>query len=335
MTRAKSVLVGVDGSVPSLHALDWAAMQAARQGLALHLVCSYYLPTLTSASLDGGYVPIDDEAVQAGAREVLDSAADRVAGSVRDVTTSIAPGDATGLLVELSKDHALAVVGTRGRGGFAGRLLGTVSSALPAHAQCPTVVVPLRGYEAPAEGDPARGLTPPRPPDRIIVGVDGSPTSETALRYGAKQARLWDCELVAVVGVPIASGSGVLAWLPSSVDHEKVLADASAGLDVIVDRVQADRAGLEIRRIVLDGTGAELLVEFSEAADLIVVGSRGRGGFTGMLLGSTSQAVLHHAQCPVMVVSKRCAAVVDDADEPAPLDGPDGPDRPTDAPAAG
>ncbi|MGC5166749.1 universal stress protein [Luteimicrobium sp. DT211] len=307
MTRAKSVLVGVDGSAPSLHALDWATMYAAEAGLGLHLVCSYYLPTLTSASLDGGYVPIDDDAVQAGAKAVLDEAVARVRTSGVQVTASLAAGDATGVLVDLSEEHVLAVVGTRGRGGFAGRLLGTVSSALPAHARCATVVVPLRtpdGERAPESPDE---LPPVRHPERIIAGVDGSPTSEAALRHAADLARLWGCELVAVAGVPIASGAGVLAWLPASVDHEQVLADAAANLDLVVQRLVESRPGLEVRQIVLDGTGAELLVEFSQAADLIVVGSRGRGGFSGMLLGSTSQAVLHHAQCPVMVVTKRCA----------------------------
>jgi nucleotide-binding universal stress UspA family protein len=110
---------------------------------------------------------------------------------------------------------------------------------------------------------------------------------------------------VAVAGVPVGVGAGVLAWLPSSIDHEKVLADISAGLDVIVDRHLADFPGMQVRRIVLDGSGAELLTEFSTASDLLVVGSRGRGGFRGLLLGSTSQAVLHHSACPVMVVTKR------------------------------
>ncbi|PJI94016.1 universal stress protein [Luteimicrobium subarcticum] len=313
MTRATSVVVGVDGSRPSLHALDWAALQASRRGWDLHLVCSFYLPTLTAASLDGGYVPIDEDAVEAGAQAVLERAAARVAGKVGTVTTASSPGDPTGLLVDLSADHGLAVVGTRGKGGFVGRLLGTVSSALPAHASCPTVVVPLRQDRGGRGSDPDDVADLPEvvPPRRIIVGVDGSPTSELALRHAADQAQLWDCELVAVSGVPIASGAGVLAWLPSTVDHEQVLDDVAGALDRIVGRLESERPGLQARRIVLDGTGAELLVEFSQAADLVVVGSRGRGGFSGMLLGSTSQAVLHHAQCPVMVVSKRCA------DEPA------------------
>ena len=101
--------------------------------------------------------------------------------------------------------------------------------------------------------------------------------------------------------------SGVLAWLPAAVDHEQVLRDVTEGLNVVVDRALADVPDLTVRRIALDGTGAELLTEFSVATDLIVVGSRGRGGFAGLLLGSTSQAVLHHSDCPVMVVTNRCA----------------------------
>ena len=77
------------------------------------------------------------------------------------------------------------------------------------------------------------------------------------------------------------------------------------GLDVVVDRALVDHPDLTVKRHVLDGTGAELLTEFSTATDLIVVGSRGRGGFAGLLMGSTSQAVLHHAVCPVMVVTSR------------------------------
>ncbi|PZR54174.1 universal stress protein [Xylanimonas oleitrophica] len=311
MTRPEIVLVGVDGSAPSLHALDWAAAYAERVGWGLHMVCSYSLPSFTAASLDGGYAALDDTAIQEGARAVLEEAQARVAGLGVPVTASVATGDAAGVLVEMSKDHGLAVVGTRGRGGFTERLLGTVSSALPAHAACPTVVVPYRdGSSGTAterrDGDTVHEVR------RIVVGVDGSPSAEAALRYAVQQAEVWDAELVAVAGVPVGGSAGVLAWLPSQIDHEQVLADIKAGLDVIVDRYEAAHPGLRIKRIVLDGTGAELLTEFSTAADLLVVGSRGRGGFRGLLLGSTSQAVLHHAACPVLVVTRRCAEVDDD-----------------------
>ncbi|WP_402467296.1 universal stress protein [Isoptericola aurantiacus] len=305
MTRPEVVLVGVDGSAASLHALDWAAAYAGRVGWSLHAVCSYSLPSFTAASLDGGYAALDDTAIAEGAKAVLAEVQTRIAPTGVPIETSVATGDAAGVLVELSAEHCLAVVGTRGRGGFTERLLGTVSSALPAHAHCPTVVVPYR--EPAGDDDPER-----RDGDtvhevrRIVVGVDGSPTAEVALRHAVEQASAWGAELVAVAGVPLGSGAGVLAWLPSQIDHEQVLADVKAGLDVIVDRVGAEHPELTIKRHVLDGSGAELLTEFSAASDLVVVGSRGRGGFRGLLLGSTSQAVLHHSKCPVLVVTRKC-----------------------------
>ncbi|GHG56225.1 universal stress protein [Flavimobilis marinus] len=314
MTARDVVLVGVDGSDPSMHALDWAIAEAARLGWDLHIVCAYSMPSFTAASLDGGYAALDDTAVLEGAKAVLEEAHQRASAAGVTATTAVTAGDPAGVLVDMSKEFRLVVVGTSCQGGFTGRLLGTVSSALPAHSYCPTVVVPFLGSDGARVGPSSvvtmTGLTPVNdrplmPIRRIVVGVDGSPTAELALRAALAQADVWDCELVAVAGVPVGSSVGMLAWLPAAVDHEAVLADVAEGLKVIVDRVQADFPGREVRRIVLDGTGAELLTEFSTASDLVVVGSRGRGGFAGLLLGSTSQAVLHHAKCPVMVVTKR------------------------------
>jgi len=305
MPQHDVILVGVDGSTPSLHALDWAAAEAAVRGWSLHLVCSYSLPSFTAASLDGGYAALDDTAIQEGARAVLAEGVARVSHHGVPITTKVHTGDAAGVLVELSREARLAVVGTRGRGGFADRLLGTVSSALPAHAHCPTVVVPLRdssGHALPDDVEPP----PVRPVRRIVVGVDGSDQAERALRFAITEAEAWGADLTAVAGVPMASMTGVLAWLPAAVDHEQVLRDLEEGLNVVVDRALVGHE-LTVKRHALDGTGAELLTEFSEATDLIVLGSRGRGGFAGLLLGSTSQAVLHHAQCPVMIVTNRCA----------------------------
>jgi len=300
------VLVGVDGSIASLHALDWAAAAAKVHHRSLRIVCSYSLPSFTAASLDGGYAALDDTAIQAGARAVLEEATQRIASSGVEVTATVATGDATGVLVELSHEVAVAVVGTRGRGGFADRVLGTVSSALPAHAYCPTVVVPLRGAPRPASDLAEDSLPPITPVHRIVVGVDGSPQAEIALRAAIVEAKAWDAELIAVTGVPLGQGAGMLSWLPAAIDREQVLKDVTEGLNVVIDRALVDHPGFSVRRHVLDGSGAELLTEFSTATDLIIVGSRGRGGFAGLLLGSTSQAVLHHASCPVMVVTNRC-----------------------------
>jgi len=192
-------------------------------------------------------------------------------------------------------------------GGFAERLLGTVSSALPAHAHCPTVVVPYRrddrtGATAAEDDGESRDHLPVR---RIVVGVDGSAAAEVALERAIHEAEAWQAELTALAAVPVATSTSYLAWLPSAIDHEAVLRDVGEGLDVVVDRALTGHPDLQVRRHVLDGTAAQLLTEFSTAVDLVVVGSRGRGGFAGLLLGSTSQAVLHHASCPVMVVTTK------------------------------
>jgi nucleotide-binding universal stress UspA family protein len=303
MTRDDVVLVGIDGSAPSLHALDWAAAHALAHDWRLRLVTSYALPSFAATSLDGGYAALDDGAIRQGARAVLDEALARVEDAGVEVEAQVHTGDAAGVLVELSREVRLVVVGTRGRGGFAGRLLGTVSSALPAHAFCPTVVVPLRAGGNPLPDDAP--IPPVRPVQRIVAGVDGSPQAEHALRLAIAEAAVYGAEVTAVAGVPVGSMTGILAWLPAAVDHDHVLRDMEEGLAVVVERALSDHPDVVVKKHALDGTGAELLTEFSTASDLIVVGSRGRGGFAGLLLGSTSQAVLHHSDCPVMIVTQR------------------------------
>ena len=307
ITHHDVVLAGVDGSPASLEAADWAAAYAHAHGRALHLVCAYSVPSFTAAALDGGYAALDDTAIAEGARAVLDEAVARVSATGVLTTSAVATGDAAAVLVELSRGAATVVVGTRGRGGFAERLLGTVSSALPAHAHCPTVVVPYRRRQgqAPEIEDATQDTAHRTRVGRIVVGVDGSPAAEVALEHAIREAEAWGAELTAVAGVPIGTGTSYLAWLPAAVDHETVLHDVAEGLDVVVDRALTGHPDLQVRRHVLDGTGAQLLTEFSSAVDLIVVGSRGRGGFAGLLLGSTSQAVLHHSTCPVMVVTTK------------------------------
>lgn len=293
MEHEPVVLVGVDGSETGAVAAEWAAREARRLGWRLHVVCSYSVPTFTVASLEGGYAALDDSAIRGGAQEVLDAAVRAVAREGLEVSSSLETGDAAGVLVELSRHAGLAVVGTRGRGGFADRLLGTVSSALPAHAHCPTVVVPVR------EQHDVLG-----PIRRIVVGVDGSDSAQVALERAIDEAELWGAELTAVAAVPMATGSGMAAWLPAPTDREQVLEDVEAGLNAKVDAALGGR-DVVVKRHALDGAAAALLTEFSTAVELIVVGTRGRGGFAGLLLGSTSQTLLHHAVCPILVVPAR------------------------------
>ena len=293
MTSDNVVLVGVDGSPESLGAVDWAVARAVRNEWRVHLLCAYSLPSFTTASLDGGYAALDDTAIREGAQLVLDEAVARAEGHGVKVTSSLEAGDPSGVLVDLSAEACMVVVGTRGGGGFTDRLLGTVSSALPAHAHCPTVVVPPH-----TEGSDFT------PVERIVVGVDGSDSASTALKWAVYEGDSWDAQVTAVAAVPMASSAGALAWLPTAVDRDQVLADVREGLERVVSHVSEEHPDVEIKRHALDGNPAELLSEFSTAVDLVVVGSRGGGGFSGLLMGSTSQAVLSHASCPVMVVPR-------------------------------
>ncbi|HCX84251.1 MAG TPA: universal stress protein [Micrococcales bacterium] len=298
MTHTPEVLVGVDGSRTSAQSLEWALQEAVRRSWSLRVLCSYSLPSFTAASIDGGYAALDDTAIRDSAQAALDAAVAQVSDRGVEVSADLETGDAAGALIAATSNAGLAVVGTRGGGGFTDRLLGTVSSALPAHAHCPVVVVPHRTKDG-GEGD-----TPVRPPRKIVVGVDGSQSARVALQHAVAEATLWGAELTVVAAVPISQGSSILPWLPSAVDRGQILADVEAGLKVTVDEAARD-AGISVSMHAMDGTGAALLTEFSTAVDLVVVGSRGRGGFTGMLLGSTSQSVLHHASCPVLVVPVR------------------------------
>ena len=185
--------------------------------------------------------------------------------------------------------HAeIVVLGDRGLGGFTGLLIGSVSVEVTAHASCPVIVV--RGPE------PDRTVPRPEP---VVVGVDGSPTSEAATAFAFEAASLRGVPLVAVhvwrdVLVD-ATMAPLLDWDVIDSDEREVLAERLAGWSEKYPDVP-------VRRLVARDRPARTLVEESGRAQLVVVGSRGRGGFHGLLLGSVSQALLHHAHCPVAVV---------------------------------
>jgi len=139
------------------------------------------------------------------------------------------------------------------------------------------------------------------PIERIVVGIDGTDQPSCALKRAISETDLWGARLTAVSAVPIAAGPSVMAWTPTGIDHSALLAQVRQGMDASVDAA-LDGRNVHVSRHALDGSAASLLIEFSTAVDLVVVGTRGRGGLAGVLLGSTSQTVLHHSTCPVMVV---------------------------------
>lgn len=294
MDHEPRIVAGVDGSEESIQAARWAAARVKEGGGTLTLVCAYAIASYSSVALDGGLSVLDDQALQASAEGVVNEAARALADTGVPITTQVEVGDPASVLTELSHDCDLIVIGSRGRGGFADRLLGSVSSALPAHARCPVVVVPTH-----TSGRPFT------PVERIVVGVDGSEVASTALRKAVDEAEIWDADLTVVAAVPIAApGTAGLSWIPAPVNHEELMEDIRAAMDVSIADAKGDR-DIRTSRHALDGSPAALLTEFSTAVDLVVVGTRGRGGFAGMLLGSTSQAVLHHSTCPVMTVPSR------------------------------
>lgn len=299
-----TIVVGVDGSTASLAAVDWAIQRANLTGARVHIMCMYAMASYSAAALDGGYAGIDAEALERGAQSVVDAAVERAKTGIHldrpiVISSSIEPGDPAAILVEMSAEVDLIVVGSASGGGFMSRLLGTVSSSLPANARCPVVVVP--------EHKSGKAFTPI---ERIVVGVDGSSATSDALKAAVEETELWGAALTAVSAVPIPTVGGVMGWVPSTGNHDEVIAEIKNGLNTAVDAA-IEGQDLHVARHVLDGSPASLLIEFSTAVDLVVVGTRGGGGFADIFLGSTSQTVISHSTCPVMVVPRARAGTAD------------------------
>lgn len=297
------IVVGIDGSEQSDCALLWAARQAKFRKSKLHLVTAYTVPIFAASGLDGGYATVDDDVIRQGAEGVLREAAARVESFGVELDARVENGDAAGVLLEMSETAELLVFGSRGRGGFIGRLLGSVSSALPGHSKCPTVTVPLscapRIAESPDVSQPALpGVEP-----IVTVGVDGSEQGRYAVLFAAEEATRAGLKLRIVCAVQPYTGS--MAWMPAPVDREKLFAEIQAQLDAGGRWIRHHFPELEIQIDLVEGSAVDVLVEASATSQLLVLGTRGRGGFTGMLLGSTTDGVRHHAKGPVMVVKDR------------------------------
>ena len=290
-----TVVVGVDGSEGSLHALDWAIDAAAGRGATLRLVYAMGLPLVT-VPLGGPIRTAPSPEVSQAAKALLEEALRRVqeaAPSLRAVT-EVSRAEAHHALLKSAQDAELLVVGSRGYSGVASLFLGSVAQRVASHATCPVVVVPPTSQEAAAR----RG--------RVVVGVDGSEHAAAALRFALVEAERLRAELVAVYAwqapdAPVDPFTVLQADV--AVDREQQVARAREWLLRTVDEARTPLTQrVPVRVETPEKHPAAALLDEGADADLSVVGSRGRGGFTGLLLGSVSQQVLNHAVVPVAVV---------------------------------
>lgn len=301
-SRPLGVLVGFDGSDQSVLALHYAARAAQRLDAPLTLVTAYTVPTMIYPNLASMPPVPEDQAREAAAAEQLEEAHDHLHGYPGAVEAFTVRGDAAAVLVELSAKARLAVVGARGRGGFLGRLLGTVSSALPEHAHCPTVVVP-RQYEI-GSGEGAERFAVVADDSPVVAGVDRSPGSDAAARVAARAAQGRGAPLHLVMSIPSPEtwGGAYTMLMPDPGVLERQRQDIVADLETDADALRAEFPEVTITCEVTLGDPVDELIERTRSAQLTVVGSRGHGRVAGALLGSVSRTVLAHAEGPVMVV---------------------------------
>ena len=289
MINDNTILVGVDGSHASYKATWWAANYAKHMGLSLQIVCAYSLPSYAAVSFDATYTAMgDDNAAHSDAQEILSKAKAIADEQGVEATTLIVTGDPASVFVELSRNYNLIVIGNRGKGGLAERLLGTTSSSLPAYAYCPIVVVPYTD-------DDGNLMHLNNTITKVAVGSDESKWGLKALEIAANFAAAWDAELDVISAVPNMKGS----------DDEGVMASFKDDLEVRIKPLEEAHPDLKINKQIVPGPAVGALTKASYDHDVVVVGSRGRGGFTGLLLGSTSQGLLQHAVGPVYVVPRK------------------------------
>jgi len=282
-TPQGAIVVGVDGSHQSVDAVDWAYAEARLRQRPVHLVTGMVLDLYESL-----LPPVDDAVLIEDARKCLREALDRKPADLDIPVTRQLVGQAPArLLVEASEVADLIVVGTRGRGGFTGMLLGSVSQHASRHAHCDVAVI------RPVDRDASNA---------VVAGIDMSHRDPVVLRAAFEEARRRQAMLRVVHAwsalTPAGPGLGVG---PIGYDIKERARGEQRRLDHELKSWQDDYPDVEVASESLTGHPVTTLVDDAAHAQLLVVGARGGGGFNELLLGSTTTAVMHRAHCPVLV----------------------------------
>lgn len=273
------IVVGVDSSPESWTALAWAIEEATRRHTSLHIV---------GATSEGA-----DQATRSARLVCLANAVARARSLAPDLKIAIEMPEAgaANALVAASRSAACVVVGTRGRRPVVGAILGTTSAEVARRASCPVVVVRRVGE-----------VEPGRP--GVIVGTDGTGDSSRAIGFAFAHAADRGLPLTVVHACTAhPHGDYVPPWQAS--DPAARTAKEQAATAKEIAGWSAKYPDVPVRRHVLRADPVSALVDHSRGAELLVVGSRGFGGLSGMVIGSVSQRVLASAHCPVAVVTSR------------------------------
>lgn len=281
------IVVGFDGSDASQRAVSWAAAEAALRGRSLTLVHAV-MPPVATGGLGVGLPPSLDliEQLEEQAHAQLEEYAATIPGV--SVDTSVAIGAPSAVLLEASESADMVVIGSRGRGGFAGLLLGSVSGQVSAHAECPVAVI--------------RDL-PDATASGVVVGVDGSMAAESALAFAFDEAsrRGWSLTAVHAWDVPaydllvVPNGPVPIPLADVADDEVRLTAEILAGF-------RDDYPDVEVEERLVRSPAVQALVDASAHAALVVVGTHGHGPAMGALLGAVSNGILHKSRIPVVVV---------------------------------
>lgn len=283
--RTKDIVVGTDGTRHSDAAVDWAAGEAQRRGLTLRIVHAFDWDWRESR-FEVGEAHVDTARQQADG--VIAAAVERVRriAPTTIIQTYALIGHAVPRLLESARTAQLLVLGSRGRGGFGGMLLGSTSQRLAIHAPCPVVVIGDHPGDA---GGP------------IAAGVDDSPSGDLVLDTAFTAAAGQGCAVTVVRAHPPVIPAWLTTDLPPAVDTPQQHAAELTRLEEQLAPWRAKFPDVPVEVVLSHDSPPAALVESSGKAGLMVVGSHGHGLLSGTLVGSTSLQLLHHAQCPVLI----------------------------------